>query len=250
MSRKFIRLFGMGLLAASLSAGAAHAQLISDTNDYTLSWTGSNFGSPSTLYSVSFAYGADPFGSTVYNISIPYDATNLSLFEGGGVTISSPSLTPSPPYTSPIEVTFSNSGALGDWGLQYNTAAPLTVGTLGSLPTLTFTSYDGVSFSGIGYYVFAHIPGDWTTEGTSPGDHTNVSVAAGFTTPVFRYSGGVTTVETFTSDYPGSVTSDLTFILIGGSPVPEPSAWAMMLIGFGGIGFWRFRRARAASATA
>lgn len=249
MSSKFIRMVGMGFLAASLPAGAARAQLISDTNDYTLSWTGSNFGSASTLYAVSFAYGADPFGSTVYNIGFPSDAANLSLFESGGVTISSPSLNPAPPYTSPIEVTFSNSGSDGFWGVQYNTAAPLTLGTLGGLPTLTVTSYDAISFSGIGYYVFAYIPGDWTTAGTSPGDYTNVSVAAGFTTPTFSYSGGVTTVETFTSDYPGSLTSDLTFTLIG-SPVPEPSTWVMMLIGFGGIGFWSFRRARAACVAA
>jgi hypothetical protein len=31
-------------------------------------------------------------------------------------------------------------------------------------------------------------------------------------------------------------------------PVPEPSTWAMMLLGFGGIGYAGFRRARKASA--
>jgi hypothetical protein len=33
------------------------------------------------------------------------------------------------------------------------------------------------------------------------------------------------------------------------SPVPEPSTWAMMLLGFAGLGFAGYRRARAGRAT-
>ena len=34
----------------------------------------------------------------------------------------------------------------------------------------------------------------------------------------------------------------------GSSAIPEPSTWAMMLIGFAGIGFLSYRRARSAAA--
>ena len=34
------------------------------------------------------------------------------------------------------------------------------------------------------------------------------------------------------------------------SPVPEPSTWAMMLLGFAGVGFAGYRRARAGRAAA
>jgi hypothetical protein len=33
---------------------------------------------------------------------------------------------------------------------------------------------------------------------------------------------------------------------LSGSPVPEPSTWAMMLLGFAGLGFAGYRRARMA----
>jgi hypothetical protein len=42
----------------------------------------------------------------------------------------------------------------------------------------------------------------------------------------------------------GTVTADLTPIF-GASTTPEPSTWAMMLIGFAGLGFVGYRRARA-----
>ena len=48
---------------------------------------------------------------------------------------------------------------------------------------------------------------------------------------------------------PGTYTFSLpndTITLEIGSPVPEPASWAMMLIGFAGLGFVGYRRARAA----
>jgi hypothetical protein len=38
-------------------------------------------------------------------------------------------------------------------------------------------------------------------------------------------------------------------IFVLGGVVPEPSTWAMMLIGFAGLGFAGYRRARAGHAT-
>jgi hypothetical protein len=247
MSRNSVPLVVVGLVAAALSAGAAHAQQVSSTNDYTLSWTGSAFGSASTVYAVEEAYGTTPFDFGSFELSLYSDATNLTLNNAGGITVNFPSLTPSPPYSNPTTVVFSSDGTLGSWGATYNTADPVTLGTLGSLPTLTFTAYDGEDISGIYYYVYAYLPGDWTTEGTSPGDYTNVSVGAGFSTPTFTYSNGVTTVVTSTADYTGTH-DNLSFTLIG-SAIPEPSTWAMLLLGFAGLGFLAYRKRATLAAT-
>jgi PEP-CTERM motif len=41
----------------------------------------------------------------------------------------------------------------------------------------------------------------------------------------------------------GSVVRDLSFEVAGSATAPEPSTWAMMLLGFAGLGFAAYRRA-------
>ena len=160
-------------------------------------------------------------------------------------TASAPSL----PYPATTTAVYSSGGSAGYWGWEYNTAAAkgeqLSLGELGDLPTLNFDvggSDIGPYSPGVGYYVVVALPGDWTTKGTSTGDYNSVSVAAGFSKPTFTYSDGFTTVRsfdlTFTSGSP-----DLKFTLVG-SAVPESSTWAMMLLGFAGLGFAASRKAR------
>jgi hypothetical protein len=168
------------------------------------------------------------------------------------VTVSSPA--PTLPYPSTTTATFSGDGSLGYWGWQYNTAAgasgsglPLTYGRLGSLATLNFDvgGFDTTAYSpGIDYYVYAYLPGDWTTPGTSTGDYIFNSVASGFSAPTFTYSAGVTTVETIDTDFTGGAPS-LSFTLVG-SAVPESSTWAMMLLGFASLGYAGYRKAKVA----
>ena len=178
----------VGVALASLTMGVAEAQQISRTSDYTLSWSDPAFSNASILYSGSNAYGATPFTNNTYTFTPLSDATNLTFQESGGVTISSPSLNPPSPYASSYLVTYSSDGTPGGaWGWTYNTQDPLTLGSLGSLSTLTFSSTGGQSStSPIDFYVYVHIPGDWTTEGNSTGDYTNASVASGFSSPTFH----------------------------------------------------------------
>ena len=56
-------------------------------------------------------------------------------------------------------------------------------------------------------------------------------------TPPARITLG--TLRSFSSDVSGDFSST----------VPEPSTWAMMLLGFAGLGYVGFRKARARSAT-
>jgi hypothetical protein len=156
---------------------------------------------------------------------------------------------PAPPYSNPVDVILSNSGSAGSWGWSYTTAADtsgteaLTLGTLGGLATLNFLAGGNASPANrIDFYVDVYLPGNWTTEGTGTGDYLLNGVAPGFSTPTFTYdpSTEVTTVFTKNLDYTGGAV-DLNFTLVG-SAVPEPSTWAMMLLGFAGLGFAGYRR--------
>ena len=251
------RVVALGLVAASLTVGAAHAQVqVSRTSDYTVTWSGSAFSGASAFYGGSQAYDASAFTDATYNFTPLSNATDLMFNEGGGVTISSPSLTPTPPYASPTVVTYSGDGTLGYWGWTENTAATdsgpvLTYGTLGSLRTLTFTGGGSENLPGqdtpMDFYANVFLPGDWTTAGTSTGDYTDLSWNTAFSTPTFTYDGGTntTTVSMVDVAFVPSVGGgpDLTFTLVG-SAVPEPSTWAMLLVGFAGLGFAGYRASR------
>jgi hypothetical protein len=66
--------------------------------------------------------------------------------------------------------------------------------------------------------------------------------------PVFATAPGIfeaTIVDNGTSD----IGSSFTFTLVPGA-VPEPSTWAMMLLGFAGLGYAGYRKARQAVASA
>jgi hypothetical protein len=52
------------------------------------------------------------------------------------------------------------------------------------------------------------------------------------------FQGGGTTAADFVVDN----------VTVAIAAVPEASTWAMMILGFGGIGFWAFRRKAVAAA--
>ena len=80
--------------------------------------------------------------------------------------------------------------------------------------------------------------------GTATGDVQYVGVGSGFSTPTFTYDPTTNTTLVFTvnPDYSGTATN-LGFTLFGSvAPVPEPSTWAMMILGFFSLGFVAYRR--------
>lgn len=185
-----------GLVAA---AGAAHAQAVqySRTSDYTVTWSGSPFSGASALYAGSTVW-TGVFTGEPWTFNVLPGATDLSFNSGDGITITSPSsLTPTPPYPATIDVVFDGDGTTGQyWGWLETSAASssgpvLTPGTLGDLQTLTVTAGGSemlVQDTPIYYYVNVYLPGDWTTEGTSTGDYTDLTWNPLFSTPTFTYS--------------------------------------------------------------
>jgi len=239
---------GAALIAAgALGGGVADAQqVISRTSDYTVTWSNSAFGDTSALYRGSYAYGPAAFSNydfSLYLLSL--NAQSLAYSYRGGTTIK-PSAAPPPPYMSPETVLISDNGTAGSWGFSYKSAAglglPLTYGRLGGLATLNFDvgGFDDTSFT-FGYYTYVYLPGDWTTQGTGPGDYIYHGVAAGFSTPTFTYdpSSNTTTVFTYDPGFTGNGTGPaLQFTLVG---TPEPATWVMMLLGFASLSLasWR-----------
>jgi hypothetical protein len=132
----------------------------------------------------------------------------------------------------------------------------LTFGAQGGLHTLSFLgggSVTGTGYSDIGYFIYAHIPGNWTTIGTASGDLGDLSVDPSFGPISVTFDSGsdTTTVSAINGDYQSGGATNLSFTLFGGpAGVPEPATWAMMLMGFGGLGaaMRASRRAKALTA--
>jgi hypothetical protein len=235
---RFSRLtLAAALASAALIGSAAQGQTItSRTSDYTLSFNPLTFAGASEVYSPSLAYPAQAAfsGSTFTQQYLP-DATNITFQQGGGISI-----TETPVVSNQSTITIAGNGTAGFWGTTYDTADNLSTGVEGGLKTLTFTGGGSVTNVGtIGYYIFAYLPGNWTTSGTSTGDYTFNGVGPDFSTPTFTYNAGVTTVESFATAYNSNNTdpTNLSFTLFGGpAGVPEPATWAMMLVGIGGVG--------------
>jgi hypothetical protein len=116
---------------------------------------------------------------------------------------------------------------------------------------LTFSG-GGTNLDDVGapYDLLVAISGNWSTAGTDTGDHTFLGIDPSFTvTQDFVYNAGLN--ETFFqahATYDG-VDPGLTFNLVG-QAVPEPASWAMMLVGFGGLGVAMRSRRKLAAATA
>jgi hypothetical protein len=119
--------------------------------------------------------------------------------------------------------------------------------TEGFFTFLTLDRFGNIAFT-VDFFARSHdLLGSFHTDPFCCSDGIGVSVTVPFTTPTHEPVG--TVIMTLTE---GTITNiNELFVLLGPfiiappvPTVPEPSTWAMMLIGFAGLGFAAHRRSR------
>lgn len=112
-------------------------------------------------------------------------------------------------------------------------------------PSVSGTEFNVTYNSGANSLTFGYTPG-----AGDPAIH-YVGLFQGSTYDLFYYASGITSgtysLSTYFPNNPGW--SHIDFFDTSG-PVPEPATWAMMMLGFAGIGFAMRRQRRAAEAAA
>jgi hypothetical protein len=109
-----------------------------------------------------------------------------------------------------------------------------------SILPLSFSSYSAPNPSNIiqgPNILFGGVQRDYTAELNAAGYVTSVIQETG--TDTYDFSGIITTATLTAITPPDGYIPPLTVL-----PIPEPSTWAMLLIGFAGIGFVAHRRRR------
>jgi hypothetical protein len=139
-------------------------------------------------------------------------------------------------YTAPVSPT---GNTLALWNFEYSYDPGINTGTVS---VITITDNLGHSFG-----AFPLAPFDNTSAGTALQNSENIGFFP------FNFGG-------FDPTVPAIYTIDLAMNSEANSPlgsveiqvdvgaVPEPSTWAMMLLGFAGVGFMAYRRRNQASA--
>ena len=165
------------------------------------------------------------------------------------------------------------SDCIGYQVLQYEPLDQFTLGSAASINGLVLSTYAGPYYNGLTPFTFevydsAHSniifsepvsPTLVSTFGVYDIVSANVSglnlaagtywagfVADGFALPNYIGVGNGSLIETYpqtgTERFDVNIGGNLGYELLGVSAVPEPSTWAMLLIGFAGIGFMAYRR--------
>jgi PEP-CTERM motif len=165
--------------------------------------------------------------------------TTLDGFLGNTVTgadfspldLSSTSLGAATGSTSPIFVYVSETGLAGG---TLNLTAGLTENILPagwSVDEWAYATDGSTPFTTAGTLLASS---DFTSIGTTATTTTKLTLPTPFTvTEVYEIIPG---------GAPATIGTDLSTITVSGSIVPEPSTWAMMVIGFMGLGYAAFRR--------
>jgi hypothetical protein len=261
MINTFAKTSGLALAAAlALGVTAASAQVFSQRATTYFLDTSAGLSNTSTNYDNVITLpggGNDSIGGT---LSLRTGFTDLTFSTTGSVGTT---YTVPPPGTPSLVGNVTNGGDGGTFGFNYNTANGPDFTTswtksevLGGHDVLHFSG-GGTNFLDLGgtYSLSIFITGDWSTLGLSAGDHVGFTHDPDFGVinnfvynPTFDWTLLTLSTGSFTGANP-----TVDFFLVGDAipGAPEPAAWALMLLGFGGLGgALRARRRSAALAAA
>ena len=254
------------LLTASLAALAAFAmapmtasaQAVFSERDvvYNLDTT-AGLASTTTQYDNVVTLPAGGGNSIGGAFTFKTGATGVYITTTGGVTTTFPI---PPPGTAVETGDVRNDGTGGTFEFGYKTSNGPDFGTSWTRSEVQFGhnvlhfSGGGTGFDDLGAIFVDNIfiTGNWSALGASAGNHTgltydtaNYSLINDF---VYNPTHNWTLLTISTGKFPGG-SPGINFFLVGGS-VPEPTTWALMLLGFGGVGAALRSRRRVAVATA
>ena len=145
-----------------------------------------------------------------------------------------------PPYVSPGQPFYGFVYTLGSSSYTLfqdpNASLGPNAGTMGYGINNAGAIVGLYSTSGIGVFPFLLVGGMFSTLNVNLPDNANVNNS---------YAEGINNLGDITGGYVAYVgPGDFPFRGFLATPVPEPSTWAMMLIGFAGLGFVGYRRTR------
>ena len=247
--------------AAALSANSASAQAVFSERDvvYYVDTT-AGLNNTVTGYDNVITMPAGGGSSIGGTFSLLTGAFGMVIDTTGGVTTT---FTVPPAGTPSMVGDVVNDGAGGTFHFMYSVAnGPDFASSVTESETqfghnVLHFSGGGTNFADIGAIFVDNIflTGNWSAAGTSAGDHTGLTFDPSFNLIndfVYDPTYNWTLLTISTGNFQGG-TPGINFFLVGdtvSTSVPEPSAWAMMLIGFAGVGFALRRRKVAEPANA
>jgi hypothetical protein len=178
---------------------------------------------------VAMSTGGAAYASVFPNIGQDTAGPSLFItFTNSGVTTSlNPAYTTTPhPYDGSDDTYF---------GVINNSSTAITHFALSS-PTLPIAGFDGDGINASIYLNIPNNPSDNSGYGGPNAFFTNISadlmsLTVNFITPIAANGG----TDIFSLEEPVSISN----VIVGS---PEPSTWAMMLLGFAGMGFVAYRK--------
>jgi len=144
---------------------------------------------------------------------------------------------------------FSNAGSLNWWGIGYTPLIGVAYGQFSTSITIAPLAGQAVKLNGFDMAAFVTDAGLSTVVTIEDLSGHFLGVSSTTVTHPTNFAFGLTGADGIRISWnsPSNLNvaiDNIDYSLVSVSPVPEPTTWAMMLLGFVGIGFIAYRRSR------